>query len=122
MICARVSKISLKVSIAMSFILVDCCIPIFCFLFLEFRRNAVNQENCQIKWLEAEDEVRHLKNQLSDANQMNSKLQAQYQQTTVLLKNEVKVRTHLQEEKKTLVNIFIILLEIYSEIKHALFI
>ena len=121
MICARVSKISLKVSIVMSFILVDCCIPIFCFLFLEFRRYAVNQENCQIKWLEAEDEVRHLKNQLSDANQMNSKLQAQYQQTTVLLKNEVKVRTHLQEEKKTLVNIFILSLEIYSE-KHALFI
>lgn len=73
-------------------------------LILDFRRYAVNQENCQIKWLEAEDEVRHLKNQLNDANQVNSKLQAQYHQTTVLLKNEVKVRTHLQEEKKTLVN------------------
>jgi hypothetical protein len=75
-------------------------------LILDFRRYAVNQENCQIKWLEAEDEVRHLKNQLNDANQVNSKLQAQYHQTTVLLKNEVKVRTHLQEEKKTLVDIF----------------
>ncbi|XP_046462589.1 rac GTPase-activating protein 1-like isoform X1 [Daphnia pulex] len=71
-------------------------------LIEDFRRYAVNQENCQIKWLEAEDEVRHLKNQLNDANQVNSKLQAQYHQTTVLLKNEVKVRTHLQEEKKTL--------------------
>ena len=75
-------------------------------LILDFRRYAVNQENCQIKWLEAEDEVRHLKNQLNDANQVNSKLQAQYLQTTVLLKNEVKVRTHLQEEKKTLVDKF----------------
>uniref|UniRef100_A0A0P6CLF9 Rac GTPase-activating protein n=1 Tax=Daphnia magna TaxID=35525 RepID=A0A0P6CLF9_9CRUS len=71
-------------------------------LIEDFRRYALNQENCQLKWLEAEDEVRHLKNQLSDANQVNSKLQAQYHQTTALLKNEVKVRTHLQEEKKTL--------------------
>ena len=69
----------------------------------DFRRHASYQEECQAKWLETENEVRHLRNQVNDANQLNSKLEAQYHQTTLLLKNEVKVRTHLQEEKKNLV-------------------
>ena len=73
------------------------------FLILEFRTYAVHQEKCQIKWLQEEDEVRHLRNQLNDANQVNLKLQAQHHHSTALLKNEIKVRTNLQEEKKTLV-------------------
>lgn len=105
---ARVSLISLKVIIKVKGTclakVTDILSVILLFFFVDFRRYALNQENCQLKWLEAEDEVRHLKNQLSDANQVNSKLQAQYHQTTALLKNEVKVRTHLQEEKKTLVD------------------
>lgn len=70
----------------------------------DFKRHAVYQDDCRAKWHEAEEEIRHLRNQLSDMNQLNSKLEAQCHQTTLLLKNEVKVRTHLQEEKKTLVS------------------
>ena len=59
-----------------------------------------------MKWLRAEEETRHYKNQLQEANQNNSKLESQYHHTTVLLKNEIKVRAQLQNEKKTLVSVF----------------
>ena len=56
-----------------------------------------------MKWLRAEEESRHFKSQLQEANQSNLKLESQYHHTTVLLKNEIKVRAQLQTEKKTLV-------------------
>ena len=76
-------------------------------ILLEFKRFSLNQEDCRSKWLEAIDEVRLLKKKLNESNQANAKLEAQYHQTTLLLKNEVKVRSHLQEEKKNLVKCII---------------
>lgn len=70
----------------------------------DFKRHATFQEDCRTKWHEAQEEVRYLKAQLNDVNQLNSKLESQYHHTTLLLKNEVKVRAHLQEEKKNLVS------------------
>lgn len=61
------------------------------------------EENCRMKWLEAEDEVKCLKRQLDDLNQKNLKLESQCQQSNVQLKNEIKARTKIQEEKKALV-------------------
>lgn len=72
--------------------------------FLEFLQFASNQEDCRKKWLEAEAELKRLQSQLNEANKINSKLELQYHHATVLLKNEIKVRTQVQDEKKTLVS------------------
>lgn len=70
---------------------------------LEFLKFAINQEECRRRWLEAEAELKRLQNQLNEVNRMNSKLELQYHHATVLLKNEIKVRTQVQEEKRNLV-------------------
>lgn len=46
-----------------------------------------------------------MKSQLQEATEANAKLESQYHHTTVLLKKEIKVRTHLQEEKRNLVEL-----------------
>lgn len=71
--------------------------------FSEFLKFAVNQEACRHKWLEAEAELRRLQNQLNEVNKMNGKLELQYHHATVLLKNEIKVRKQVSDEKKSLV-------------------
>ena len=45
-----------------------------------------------------------MQNQLNEVNKMNSKLELQYHHATVLLKNEIKVRKQVSDEKKSLVN------------------
>ncbi|XP_046462903.1 rac GTPase-activating protein 1-like [Daphnia pulex] len=68
----------------------------------EFLKFAVNQEACRQKWLEAEAELKRLHNQLNEVNKMNGKLELQYHHATVLLKNEIKVRKQVSDEKKSL--------------------
>ena len=65
---------------------------------------SVNQEDTRKKWLDSENELMRLQNQLSEVRKMNSKLELQYHHATVLLKSEIKVRTQVQEDKKNLVN------------------
>ena len=71
---------------------------------LEFMKFSVNQEDARKKWLDSENELMRLQNQLSEVRKMNSKLELQYHHATVLLKSEIKVRTQVQEDKKNLVN------------------
>ena len=74
------------------------------FFSVEFVHFANNQEDNRKKWLEAENELIRLQAQLNEVNKNNQKLELQYHHATVLLKNEIKARTQVQEEKKTLVN------------------
>lgn len=64
----------------------------------------MNQEFCRQKWLEAETELRRLQSQINEINKTNSKLELQYHHATVLLKNEIKVRKQVTDEKKSLVS------------------
>ncbi len=64
----------------------------------------MNQEVGRQKWLDAEAELRRMQNQLNEVNKMNSKLELQYHHATVLLKNEIKVRKQVSDEKKSLVS------------------
>ncbi|XP_045034832.1 rac GTPase-activating protein 1 isoform X1 [Daphnia magna] len=80
----------------------------------EFLKFAVNQEACRQKWLEAEAELRRLQNQLNEVNKMNGKLELQYHHATVLLKNEIKVRKQVSDEKKSLEKQLHIVREIVS--------
>lgn len=75
----------------------------FSFLLLEFLKFAANQEACRQKWLEAEAELKRLQNQLNEVHIKNSKLELQFHHATVLLKNEIKVRKQVSDEKKALV-------------------
>lgn len=65
----------------------------------------MNQDACRQKWLEAEAELKRLQNQLNEVNKTNSKLELQFHHATVLLKNEIKVRKQVSDEKKSLVSL-----------------
>ncbi len=67
----------------------------------EFLMFAMNQEENRKKWLAAE---RHqLQHQIDEATKTTSKLELQYHHLTMLLKDEVRTRTCLQEERRHLV-------------------
>ena len=70
---------------------------------LELKSTSHEEEKFRSKWLEAEDEVKHLKGHLEKVNMRNTRLESQCQQSNLLLKNEIKARSKVQEEKKILV-------------------
>ena len=51
----------------------------------------------------AEEELVRMQCQLNESNKLNSKLELQIHHTTVMLKDEIKVRQRVQQEKKNLV-------------------
>ena len=76
----------------------------FC-LPLEFLVSAFNQEECRKKWLQTEKELLEVAAQIEKAQQTKAKLELQNQHVHVLLKEEIRARIRIQEEKKHLVPI-----------------
>ena len=69
----------------------------------EFFRFACNQEEIRNKWRKAEEEVFRLQSQLNEAVKNSSKLELQVHHATVMLKDEIKNRQRVQQEKRNLV-------------------
>ncbi|EFX87554.1 hypothetical protein DAPPUDRAFT_96691 [Daphnia pulex] len=63
--------------------------------FLEF---TLGQEDCQKKWLAAEKELEVIQSKLDEAKKTTSKLELLNHHVTMLLKDEVKVRSSIQED------------------------
>ena len=81
------------------------------FCWIEFFKFASQQEECRRKWLMAEEELVRMQCQLNESNKLNSKLELQIHHTTVMLKDEIKVRQRVQQEKKNLVISILIFLQ-----------
>ncbi|XP_057365928.1 rac GTPase-activating protein 1-like [Daphnia carinata] len=63
--------------------------------FLEF---ALGQDECRNMWLEAERNVQIMHSKINEAQKLTSKLELLNHHVTMLLKDEVKVRTAIQED------------------------
>jgi len=65
----------------------------------------------------AEEELVRMQCQLNESNKLNSKLELQIHHTTVMLKDEIKVRQRVQQEKKNLEKQLAVVREIVSSEK-----
>lgn len=77
-----------------------------------------------MKWLEVEENIRHLQLQINEANKSTSKLELRNHHANMLLKEEVKARINVQEEKRLIVSYNYIYLHIehdYLQINHFYF-
>ncbi|KAI9560237.1 hypothetical protein GHT06_014251 [Daphnia sinensis] len=63
--------------------------------FLEF---SLGQDECRKMWLEAERNVQIMHNKINEAQKLTSKLELLNHHVNMLLKDEVKVRTSIQED------------------------
>ncbi|KAK4029477.1 hypothetical protein OUZ56_022467 [Daphnia magna] len=63
--------------------------------FLEF---SLGQDECRKRWLEAERNVQIMHSKINEAEKMTSKLELLNHHVTMLLKEEVKVRSSIQED------------------------
>ena len=58
----------------------------------------LGQEECQNKWLETERELQVIQSKIDEAKKLTSKLELLNHHVTMLLKDEVKVRSSIQED------------------------
>lgn len=84
----------------------------------EFLKFTLNQDDCRKKWQSAENEVVRLQSQLNESNKVNSKLELQIHHITVMLKDEIKVRQRVQQEKKNLEKQLAVVREIVTSEKN----
>lgn len=64
----------------------------------------MNQLECQLRWREVERQIQSVKHQINEANKTTAKLELQNHHVNMLLKEEVKARTRVQEEKRHIVS------------------
>lgn len=67
---------------------------------LEF---SLNQENCRNQWLTSERELERMRQQISEAEHLKAKLEAQNHHAHGLLQSEIRKRIKEQQEKKEVV-------------------
>ena len=67
---------------------------------------AASQEECRKRWAAINEELERMHNKIAEANRTTSKLELQNHHVNVLLREEIKARTKLLDEKKKLVSIF----------------
>lgn len=65
---------------------------------LEFLEFTIGQDDCQKKWLATEKELQMMQSIIIEAKRKTSKLELLNHHVTMLLKNEVKVRSSIQED------------------------
>ncbi len=70
----------------------------FMFSVIEFLEFTLGQEDCQKKWLATEKELEVIQSKLNEAKKITSKLELLNHHVTMLLKDEVKVRSSIQED------------------------
>ena len=75
---------------------------------LEFLEFALGQEDCRTKWLAAEKELQVMQSRINDAKKETSKLELLNHHVTMLLKDEVRVRSALQEDIRQFVSCILI--------------
>lgn len=75
---------------------------------LEFLEFAQGQEDCRTKWLAAEKELQVMQSRINDAKKETSKLELLNHHVTMLLKDEVRVRSSLQEDIRQFVSCILI--------------
>lgn len=65
---------------------------------LEFLEFALGQDECQKKWLAAEKELQVMQSRINEAKNLTCKLNLSNHHITMLLKDEVKRRSSIQDD------------------------